>query len=559
MSMEPTHIDLNNQSISTSVDNDIFADEKSVLQALVTIRNSPLSAEDKSSLRDLFLDFSGETDTTKAENIKAEILNLIASNTELLPTLTIKSAPTTTNTTEPVLVNPHISKIGFSRPSPSFTFTNKSNKTIPTPAPAPEIQIETPAPVAIPETQAEAQPVETISKPATEPELVTPSPIVPTTDTKATVVEDVITQPTNPVDTSTATATQILVGADLKSRIDEIKRDINNRVGNPVNLINTDERIGKEYMTALLNAMKSVSGGGNELQASEQLEKAYQAALAILPITNTTSSPAPITAPAPEKIESTPAPAPEIQIETPAPVAVPETQAVSQSTEAVVEPAPVAESKFRVSKGLFHQPIDETDSSLATPKEDLSDSVSLNNTNNEDIKVSPLSNSHNGPIIKHLGGSAHTNELPKEEKLKPLTDSTTLPEKIEEIKLAANQRAEEAKKPITDLNAPEIQQGLEKLLSEWSLFKSSGFLGMGPTGINHPLYKELSKLPMAAVVSGRFEGANNDIKQALRDYMNGWRYEQGMVHEMGETFEHYLRRVIKQIITRQRLMPASIK
>ncbi len=144
--------------------------------------------------------------------------------------------------------------------------------------------------------------------------------------------------------------------------------------------------------------------------------------------------------------------------------------------------------------------------------------------------------------------------MPETEKLRPLqTTSAALPEKMAAIKSEAAKRDEEAKKPITDLNAPEIDAGLRQLLAEWSLFKKSGFLGTGPSGIDHPLYQKLAPLPMAAVVSGRFEGVTPEIKRQLSDYMTGWRYEQGIAHEMGENFEHYLRRVIKQILTKQRM------
>ena len=34
--------------------------------------------------------------------------------------------------------------------------------------------------------------------------------------------------------------------------------------------------------------------------------------------------------------------------------------------------------------------------------------------------------------------------------------------------------------------------------------------------------------------------------------MNGWRYEQGLIYEQGETFEHYLRRVIRHILDLQK-------
>jgi hypothetical protein len=34
--------------------------------------------------------------------------------------------------------------------------------------------------------------------------------------------------------------------------------------------------------------------------------------------------------------------------------------------------------------------------------------------------------------------------------------------------------------------------------------------------------------------------------------MNGWRYEQGIVYEQDETFEHYLRRVIGHVLDLQK-------
>ena len=43
-----------------------------------------------------------------------------------------------------------------------------------------------------------------------------------------------------------------------------------------------------------------------------------------------------------------------------------------------------------------------------------------------------------------------------------------------------------------------------------------------------------------------------EIKQSVTDYMNGWRYEQGLTYQQGETFEHYLRRVIRHILDLQK-------
>jgi len=101
------------------------------------------------------------------------------------------------------------------------------------------------------------------------------------------------------------------------------------------------------------------------------------------------------------------------------------------------------------------------------------------------------------------------------------------------------------------LMRPEVTNGLHQLLSEWSLFKSSGIFGTGPSGIDHQLYLKLAALNMTAVVAGRFEGATPAIKRSITDYMNGWRYEEGIMQEQGELFEHYLRRVIRHIIDKR--------
>jgi hypothetical protein len=119
--------------------------------------------------------------------------------------------------------------------------------------------------------------------------------------------------------------------------------------------------------------------------------------------------------------------------------------------------------------------------------------------------------------------------------------------------MTSKKQQEEARIAAMDpLQTPEVSQGLAQLLSEWSLFKSSGFLGTGPSGLEHPLYKRIAQLTMAAVIAGRFEGATPQVKQNIADYMNGWRYEEGILHEHTETFEQYLRRVIKHILQRQK-------
>lgn len=97
-----------------------------------------------------------------------------------------------------------------------------------------------------------------------------------------------------------------------------------------------------------------------------------------------------------------------------------------------------------------------------------------------------------------------------------------------------------------------MDDGLEQLLSEWVLFKKSGLFGTGPKGREHPLFKELGKLTIPVILAGRYNGASQEIRQSITDYMNGWRYEQGVVYQEAETFERYLRRVIRHIIDLQK-------
>jgi hypothetical protein len=102
------------------------------------------------------------------------------------------------------------------------------------------------------------------------------------------------------------------------------------------------------------------------------------------------------------------------------------------------------------------------------------------------------------------------------------------------------------------LFTPEVDEGLQQLLVEWSIFKKSGLFGTGPKGREHPLFKKMAALHIPLILAGRFEGATQEIKQSVTDYMNGWRYEQGLIYQQGETFEHYLRRVIRHILDMQR-------
>ena len=113
---------------------------------------------------------------------------------------------------------------------------------------------------------------------------------------------------------------------------------------------------------------------------------------------------------------------------------------------------------------------------------------------------------------------------------------------------AVLQEAVSAAEPNAVLTTPEVTKGLEQLLSEWDLFKSSGIFGLGAGGREHPLYKKLAALSVTNVVSGRWEGAEAKSVTNIKEYMDGWKKQWGIEADSEESFETYLRRVIAQIL-----------
>lgn len=490
-------------NVAKNSDADIFGGEAGVVKALSTLRQAAIPPKDKDSLRNLFLTYAGESDEVVRATIKSQIIEQIGKNPQLSSLIVNEDAKETK--TEPKPQSNFNDSLGQTRPTPSFIVSEASPTKVVAPSePAPV----SPAPEKTPE-------------PAAQPE--TPAPIV--------------AEPTAP----------IAVGAtDVRARIDAIKHDINGRVGNPVNVINADEAIGREYMSALLDAMKRSSAGGGA-ESLPRLETAYKATLDLI-IAKGLGQPTSV----PTEVKVVETKAPEVTVappaEEPTPVPVP-------------TPAPIKEIETppQQSEGLYHLPSDEVEAE-ANPLEAKPASFASKFFNSPTPKKQVVIKETPEPNVRkvEVNPKAETKvATPPEQsdKLQPLQNaSATLPEKMAAIKSAAAKREEEAKKPITDLKSPEVEAGLRQLLSEWVLFKKSGFLGTGPSGIDHPLYKQLSGIPMAAVVSGRFEGVTPDIKRHLSDYMTGWRYEQGVMHEMGETFENYLRRVIRQVLERQRAL-----
>ncbi|MCB9818971.1 hypothetical protein H6788_02205 [Candidatus Nomurabacteria bacterium] len=555
-------------NVAKNSDTDIFGGEAGVVKALSTLRQAAISPSEKDSLRNLFLTYAGEGDEAKRTSIKNQILEQIKQHPQLSSLVVNDSASETTTKQKEASIpkTQTSSSLGQTRPTPNFVITNAPPvKTIgteaPTPVPPPIKEMESsveekvaPVSASAPVTPA-PQPIES-APPAPKEVEPTPAPAPAPTSTP------------EPVTTTTPVT-------DVRARIDAIKHDINSRVGNPVNVINADEAIGREYMSALLDAMKRSSTGGGA-EALPRLETAYKATLDLIiekglgrpseqptetklvEVEAETKQPKAPAAPQPD------APAPKVAEPEPAPTPVPTPAPVATTTpEPKPEPTPENVTPPQQSEGLYHRPSDELDAETSTDDNKLSSFASKffrspeqskkDEEQGETAPKRPIADIRKVEVKDSAPAPSPATQSTQSDKLQPLQNaSATLPEKMAAIKSASAKREEEAKKPITDLKSPQIEAGLKQLLSEWVLFKKSGFLGTGPSGIDHPLYKKLAGMPMAAVVSGRFEGVTPEIKRHLSDYMTGWRYEQGVMHEMGETFENYLRRVIRQVLERQR-------
>ncbi len=559
---------------------DIFESEASILKTLATIRNSTIPTTEKGVFRDLFLDFAGETDETRRSQLKEDILEKLAKYKDILPTLNIVQESKVSSKTLEEAPNQTNSNTGSFRRVPTFNIPTFREEFVAEPEKKIEIETKAEENISLPESPLAIAEVE---KPTVKPETEIKEPLVvdkPEEEVIEVKEESKIEIPQELPQEEIKVEETRSVSGDLRTRIDEIKRDINGRVGNPINLISTNELIGREYMSALLDAMKILNSGGSQNEALNRLENAYKSALTIvdqvstkknLPKKEVTERQEIIAEPETTKeienvtwensneLESEDVKTPVVE---PEEINEPEITSIPEEVEQVREEVKPEIAKPRVTSGLYHKPIDEIDLLDQAENKKAKPVLSslLKRKSDEETENAPATPQTTAESsVRHLNIGTQNQDEKSDDRasLKSLKDSTTLPEKMSKLREEVAKREAESKKPITDLNSPEVQSGLEKLLSEWTLFKSSGFLGMGPKGIEHPLYKQLSTMPMAAVIAGRFEGATPQIKQSLTDYMNGWRYEQGIIHELGESFEHYLRRVIKQVLTRQRMLPLS--
>lgn len=620
-----------------------------VLKILTSIRNSKLNAEDRNELRDLVFLFSNGGGDPAVKSLLEE--RLVALN--LTEPIGSDKPEAEESKKEEAEDKP---SGGFAGTRPQPTFGVNAPATPPPPAPPTPTPPPPPPPAAKPSTPPSVAAVRPAPpKPPTPPAQPAPPPPPPPTPPTP---PDPATAPT-PVSPAPAQPASVVDGDNLR-RIREIKASVNDRVGNPVNLVDIDNAVGREYMNALLDAMKAVSGGTPQGAASAmgKLETAFQSVVAVLDKREQGSvheelKPAPLpdsvaeasknvvqqkeveedqshkvavgraqekdklyshtVANAQKTDDAAPVdqntPEPEItapqsatvgsfapDVEKPINPAAPAPTAMTSDAEKADEPEKKSgwaqalasirlpgrdEEKEESEKPSFSpqtpdQPISTPSPTPApvappvappapAPKPPTPPAPVAPPPAPEPAKpvppppapapkpptptpspspVAPTPKPQPAPVTPPASISESTGTaLP----ITPVSDTDPL-KTPEDLPSPESLRKISADKVGDPLYSAEVDSGMNQLLSEWSLFKKSGLFGTGPKGKEHPLFLKLAELQIPLILAGRFEGSTQEIKQSITDYMNGWRYEQGIVYEPGETFEHYLRRVISHII-----------
>lgn len=495
------------RSSASEVDLDLLTPE-GVMRALAVVRGSTLDVVAKRELRDLIFSYtSSGGDPALRTLIQSELSTLVSAVTT--PALAVETSVDSVSVVEidssrdgveSVVTEPLPQESVVSEPASaprvsagyrSGRATPQFRPTVPVSAPVVAAPVVVEMPVAV---------VSDIVTPVPQP-LPTPDPTPVSMVPKSIVDEKLapLAPPSEPTIEYKAPYREDASADVARDRINVIKQLVNTKVGNPVNLVDMDNTVGREYMTALLEAMKAVSGGGGDVQvAMARLESVYLTVQALF----------------------------DKQPQTETPVLVPVTVSVATDT-----PAPIVEAVPPRIEPVIPRKADPLPVPLVVATPAVAPRSAVPVMSADTTVITPMA----------IASSRFKNVLPVTDQ-EPLKTPKDLPTAAE-VK---------ARSGITDpLEDPDVDLGLEQLLGEWSLFKKSGMFGTGPKAHQHPLFLKLATIPMPLILSGRFEGSTNEIRQSITDYMNGWRYEQGIIYEQDETFEHYLRRVIRHIIDSQ--------
>lgn len=342
-----------------------------------------------------------------------------------------------------------------------------------------------------------------------------------------------------------------------KARITEIKRMVHDRIGNPATLIDTHNASGKKYMVALLTALKATNAGSpvSIETAMTALEEAYQNMLDETVSLTTPEESVPVSE-IPQVSSLS-----EMVAE---PTSVPQTPQSHETDEvdAVTHHDASTPSTFELPHKNEPIPlkydVENEFLSNVLPQRSPASIMTSFSTNQRTINTDRLP-SHAVP--SEISLTPETNDdmhVPSNPVTMQSVDETVVEQKkeisnlIQPIKQYEQVNGTDVRTHQSELSSPEISASLNGLLHEWPLFSGSGFLGIGPGGIEHPLYQRLSKLSMGEVLAGRWEKADAKVIRTIKEYVDAWRHEQGIAYTINETFEHYLRRVVNRILKRQK-------
>jgi len=457
-----------------------IANEHDVLKLLRVVRHSQLDEANKNQLRDLVFTLQSDKEETllKLSPLLASLpVRLVgitpASDLSDVDANNVPSQPTDDN------VAP-VPPIGFGRLQPVF-------KISPKPAKATKVVPPTPSPTAMatPTVASTTEPAETL---ATDQKTtsVKPEPIAPNTSVAVTPPQK---------STTSSPSAETTPPKDVSARINEIKQTVNQQAGNVVHLVENTGDIGREYMDALLGAMKAPAGSAASVEAMNRLETAFSmvcetlTAQSLSPKSDETVAANPT--PATPNLEPKPTVAPAV---TPKPQTAPQT--------APTHKGPLAASRLSLaSKKRKQEP---------KTQEEVAQSEMLRSVASLDSSL------------------ARQNRITRIQ-----APSPAQPEKD------------------NSLMSADVSNGLRQLLQQWKIFSSRSLFGKGVQGVEHPLYQTLKDTSMSLVMFGRYEGSTPEIERDLRNHINGWKFEQGVMYDMTETFEHYLRRVVKTILDKQ--------
>ncbi len=573
------------QHSSSTVD---LTSQKGVADLLKQVRVSPLPAATKTSIRELVLKYAQNGGD---KGVREELEKLLQS-TPLSTSVHNENNPGIQDASGDVLASKTENERFADSNTPHSTSGFAGARPIPSFAPARRLHVSSQAvpDVAPPIEQQKVVRVESVISANVEPteELKTTPQ---SNDTLATPVSEAnkilsvqpkaLKQPaiTNvppiqfaPIINEKTAATTVVtqpVPPNYAARIQEIKHEVNALVGNPVNLIDINNAVGKQYLSALLQAMKKTTAGTREEAAASlsALETAFESVQLVLK--NPTETKVVVS-----EFEQSAVTEPVPVINN---VAVPP-ETLSEPVSEAQQAELAAPSVSTESESIHENFANDLTRNVQTDESDLNNSTESSNERNK-IPLQQIPDHGFSVPSEPIMRSMPDTQLPVPPP-RPTIQSTAVPQSDEalvETEIDVAGRVEQVQKKVHALNpetvrletganttlsmvdasdtkdflfTPAIDSGLQQLLSEWKIFKNSGLFGMGPSGADHPLYLAMKNVTMMAVTKGAFVGADTEINQSIYDYLNGWRYELGVMHQPTESFEHFLRRIVFHVLER---------